>query len=108
MRKVDRVTVKILELTAPGACRADMQTLHRQLQSGQIFGAFNEQEREIIWRQILSFFTDRLISSLYSFFEDVNYLQGPADCIRRLIELSPEDTLSSALEDCFDVEQRHD
>jgi hypothetical protein len=106
MRRVDRVTVKALELTAPGACRTDMRALYEQVRSGQIFGAFNEQDREVAWRGVLSVSTDRLIPSLYSFFEDVNYLQGPANCIRRLIELSPRDTLSSALENCFtDVDQ---
>ena len=41
MQKVDRVTVKALELTAPGACKADFQALYGKVRSGQIFGAFH-------------------------------------------------------------------
>jgi len=48
MQKVDRPIVKALELTAPGACRADFQDLYSKLRDGQIFGAFDKQEREDI------------------------------------------------------------
>ena len=102
MQKVDRVTVKALECKAPGACRADRESLHRQVRSGKIFGAFTDQEREVIWRRVLAASTDRLIPSLFSFFEDsVNYLQGPAECIKTLIEPLPGETLTSALERSF-------
>ena len=109
MRRVDRASVKAVELKAPGACRADMTRLHKQLQNGQIFSGFGEEARAEIWRGMLLVSTNRLIPSLYSFFEDVNYLQGPADNIRRLVELSPKDTISSALGKCFiETKQRHD
>jgi hypothetical protein len=101
MRKLDRVTVKALEDKAPDACKADRRALYEQLQRDQILGAFNREDRETIWRKVLSVSTDRLIPSLYTFFEDVNYLQDPADCIRRLVELSPEGKLSSALKNHF-------
>ncbi|KAF1964839.1 hypothetical protein BU23DRAFT_363413, partial [Bimuria novae-zelandiae CBS 107.79] len=95
--KLNRADVKALELTAPGACRADREHLYGQLRSGKIFGAFNEQERETIWAKVISISSDRLIPSFYSYFEDMNYFQGPVKCVKSLIELSPRDSVSSAL-----------
>lgn len=98
MQKVGRATVKALECKAPRACRVDREALYRQLRSGKIFGAFAEQERKVIWSQVLAASTDRLIPPIFSFFEDVNYLQGPADYVKILMELLPGETLSYALE----------
>jgi hypothetical protein len=67
------------------------------LRSGKIFGAFNEQEREAVWAIVISISSDRLIPSFYSYFEDMNYFKGPAKCVKSLIELSPRDSISSAL-----------
>jgi len=107
MQKVDGATVKALELKAPGACRADRELLRGQLCTGKIFGAFAEQERQAVWGRVLSASTDRLIPSLSSFFADVNYLQGPADCVKLLIELNPGETVSAGLDRAFsDVNQR--
>jgi hypothetical protein len=89
--------VKALELTAPGAYRADREHLYGQLRGGKIFSAFNEQEREAIWEKVLSISSDRLIPSFYSYFEDINYFQGPVKCVKSLLELSPRDSVSSAL-----------
>jgi hypothetical protein len=109
MLKVNWADVKALELKAPGACTLDRVSLWGQLQRGKIFSAFTNQEHELIWTEILSASTDRLIPSLSSFFDDVNYLQGPTDCIKALIELSPEEIVSSALERIFsDVNQKTD
>src|SRR2546423_158679 len=101
MQKVDPETVKALELTAPGACEVDRQRLCGQIRSGKIFGAFDNQDREAIWRKVLEVSTDRLIPSLFSFFEDQNYLQVLVECVRRLIEPFREETFSSALERSF-------
>jgi hypothetical protein len=109
MQKVDQATVKALELTAPGACRADARSLYGKLQSGQILGAFSQHEREAIWPVILSCSADCLIPSFYGFFEDLNYLKGPVDCVMRLIKLLSRDTIFSALEQSFfDVNQTAD
>ena len=109
MLKVSRADVKALELKAPGACRSDRLSLYAQLREGKIFGAFTDQEREAVWTNILSETTDRLIPSLSSFFADVNYLKGPADCVKALVELLPDKTVSSALERIFsDVNQETD
>jgi hypothetical protein len=97
MLKVDRASVKALELTAPGSCKADSLTISRQLRNGEIFGKSSQRERELIWSEMLSISTDRLIPSLFSFFEDGNYLQGLADCVKQLVQLSDDDSLSAAL-----------
>lgn len=101
--------MKSLELTAPGACRTDRHGLHRKVQKGEIFGGFDAEAHDAIWREILSVSTNRLIPSLYSFLEDTNYPQGSAHCMRRLIKPIPNDTLASAMEECFtDRQQRQD
>ncbi len=99
MRKVDRATVKALELTALGACKADFQALYGKVQSGQIFGVFHEQDCEDIWSRVLSASTNCLIPSLFSFFEDLKYLKNVADSVKQLFPLSPDGIVSSAMED---------
>ncbi|KAH8701384.1 hypothetical protein GQ44DRAFT_778714 [Phaeosphaeriaceae sp. PMI808] len=109
MLKVSRADVQALELKAPGACRSDRLSIYGQLRAGKIFGAFTDREREAIWTDILSETTNRLIPSLSSFFADVNYLKGPADCVKALVELWPDETVSSALERIFsDANQETD
>jgi hypothetical protein len=84
MQKLDSFTVKELELTAPGYCRQDAARLYRKLQQGRIFKFFGSSEREKIWINVLAVSTERLIPSLQTFFDDVKYLQRPAECIKRL------------------------
>lgn len=93
--------MKALKLKAPGAYRLDRLSLHGQLREGKIFGAFTEREREVMWLDILSKTTDRLIPSLSSFFADVYYLKGPANYVKALVELWPDETVLSALERIF-------
>jgi hypothetical protein len=97
MRKLDPATVKAVELTAPGACLVDREALRNQLRRGKIFGTFSEQDREAIWIAILSVSSNCLIPSLSSFFKDVNYLQGPVNCVRMLVDPSSKETLPFAL-----------
>ena len=97
MQKIDKATVKALELTAPGAFAADRRTTVRQVRNGQILANFAEREREAIWNEVLSVSTDRLIPSLFTFFEDINYLQNLADCVKQLVQLSDEDSLTDAI-----------
>jgi hypothetical protein len=101
MRKVTRADVKALELKAPGACRADAADLYGPVKKGVILGAFNEQEREAIWEKLLQATRDQLFPSLFSFFEDLNYLQQVADCMKRLIKWPPEGTISEAMYDIW-------
>jgi hypothetical protein len=101
LKRLDRPTVKAVELTAPGACRREEENLHSMLQKGQIFGNFDEEEREEIWRRVLDISRDWLIPSLFSFFADINYLQGPADCMKRLLDPPDDDLISNTLRSRF-------
>jgi len=107
MQKVDQATVKALELKAPRLSTLDAKVLRGQVLGGEIFGAFSEQERVAIWGRLQA--VDGLIPSLFTFFEDVKYLEACANCVKRLVSLSPRDTVSTALEKAFcDANQRAD
>ncbi|KAF2843888.1 hypothetical protein T440DRAFT_462707 [Plenodomus tracheiphilus IPT5] len=53
MQKLERHTVKVVELTAPGACSQDAERLYQEVKEGRIFAAFSERERETIWNELL-------------------------------------------------------
>jgi len=99
MQKVDQATVKALESKAPRFSRLDAQAVQGPLLSGRIFSAFSQQDREAVWCRLCSI--DGLIPSLFTFFEDIKYLQATADCVKQLIKLSPRDTVFTALDNCF-------
>lgn len=99
MQKVAETDVKAIEGTAPGACRADARALYGRLKSGEIFGAFGDQDRETIWGELCRRTRDRLVPSFSTFFEDLNWLKEPVNCVKRLVHLSPRETILSALED---------
>jgi len=56
---------------------------------------FSTEEREAIWSELRSI--DYLISSLFTFFEDLKYLRACADCLKRLVKVSRRDTVRTAL-----------
>ena len=98
--------MKALKLTAPGNSTSDAETLRSQIREEQIFGAFDDQEREHILTKLL--LVDGLIPSLYTFFRDLQYLQSCVDCVKRLISPSPEQTLFNAIKYTFtDINQRN-
>ena len=85
--KVDRTTVEAFQLRAPGACEAEARYLSEQLQGGQIFRAFSAAKRQAIWTEVLAVSTDCLTPSFFTFFDDINYLQGPFDSLSQAIKL---------------------
>ena len=95
MKRVDQTTVKVLELTAPWASTSDAQKLRAKVLGGDIFRAFNQQEREDIWNRLQSF--KGLVPSLYGFFEDIKLLEAWADCLKWIVHLGARDTVSTAL-----------
>jgi hypothetical protein len=99
LRKIDRATVKALELRAPHASTLDAEALRSQVLGGKIFEAFNHQERVGIWSNLQM--VDGLIPSLFTFFKDLLWLQGLVACVKRLTRLSCDQTVSSAIENCF-------
>jgi hypothetical protein len=107
MQKVDHATVKALELKAPGVSLLDSVSLYKQIQSGEIFSAFSQQDRQAFWVTLQSF--DGLIPSLFTFFEDFKYIQRLADCAKKLVAVSKKATISSALERSFSgINQKRD
>jgi hypothetical protein len=99
MLMVDQATVKAVELMAPKSSKRDAQALHGQLLWGQIFSGFNLEGRETIWSGLRTI--SGLIPSLYTFFEDLKYLEACAGSMRHLVMPSPKDTMRSALNNIF-------
>ncbi|KAH8894463.1 hypothetical protein GQ53DRAFT_857833, partial [Thozetella sp. PMI_491] len=97
MRKLGPDTVRAVEGTAPGSCLKDRNKLFVKLQTGEIFGEFDQEERRIMWERLLSVGTNRLILSLATFFEDLNYIEGLLGCLSRLVPRFPGETMNSAL-----------
>lgn len=63
------------------------------------FLRFSDQERGIILENILSF--RQTIPSLYTFFQDVRFLQACADSVKWLVKVTPGQSLYAALEECY-------
>jgi len=101
MQKLTRADVEAVQLKAPGAFPADAASLFGRVRSGEIFGAFNEREREVIWTRLCDSSTDFLIPSLFAFFENLKYLQGPAKCMKRLVHLRNKETICLAMQDAY-------
>lgn len=99
MQKIDTATVKCLELRAPKSSTIDFLALQGQVLTGQIFSAFNRVHREAIWTEISK--VTGLIPSLYTMFEDINYLYECAHCMKQLINITPGETVFSAFKESF-------
>ena len=99
MQKVDYITVKALELKAPGTSTSDSMTLYRQLKRGEIFSAFNLDRRMEIWAKLQAW--EGLIPTLWTFFEDFKYIQACAHWVKRLVKVPPRGTLYTAMARSF-------
>ncbi|KAI9769847.1 MAG: hypothetical protein M1840_003841 [Geoglossum simile] len=99
LRKVDQATVKALELRAPQTSTLDAASLRSQILGGQVFSAFSDHERQDIWERVQ--LVEGVIPSLFTFFKDILYLHECAACMRRLLSLTPQETLFSTLERRF-------
>ncbi|CRK16006.1 hypothetical protein BN1708_011637, partial [Verticillium longisporum] len=80
IRRLTREDVEAIQLSAPSASAEDAERLH-----GRIKGATK----------------DYLTPSLFGFFENLKYLQGPSDCIKLIVRPRRRDTIQSALEEVF-------
>ena len=99
MQKVDHVTVKALELKAPGRSTSDTMTLFRQLKMGEIFGAFNIDRRMEIWARLQAW--EGLVPTLRTFFENFKYIEAYANRVKSLIAVSSRETLYTAMARSF-------
>ncbi|KAH8721015.1 hypothetical protein HC256_001391 [Beauveria bassiana] len=101
MGKLDEDTIDKIQLTAPGACERQARHLYEKVNSGQIFSAFSDTERNRIWLRLCSATKDCLVPSLLAFFENLKYLQPAADCMRRLVHLERKQSIRCAFEIAF-------
>ncbi|KAM3471501.1 hypothetical protein MY8738_009293 [Beauveria namnaoensis] len=101
MEKLDEDTIDKIQLTAPGACERQARHLYEKVNSGQIFSAFSDTERNRIWLRLCSATKDCLVPSLLAFFENLKYLQPAADCMRRLVHLERKQSIRCAFEIAF-------
>lgn len=76
MQKIDEVTIKYIELKAPGSCRADANELYGKLKQGKIFGAFSDRDREAIWSRVCTCTRDRLVPLFSKLFQGPELAEG--------------------------------
>jgi hypothetical protein len=93
--RVDTATVKGIELLAPGVWQKDKTVFLDRISQPTIFSKFSEKERATIQENFLKIRC--LIPSLYSFFQDVQYLQLCADSLRHLVPPLRGETIFQAL-----------
>ena len=100
IERVDKITVKAVELRAPGISTSDADFLCRKVLGGKIFSGFSVQEREIIWENILAF--KDIIPSLSKFFKDIHLLRACVDGVKWLVTVSREEvTVLTALKNRY-------
>ena len=99
MKRVDQATVKALELTAPWALTLDAKVLHGKVLGGKIFCSFSQQECEGIWARLQAIHD--LIPSLFTFFENFKYFDSCTDCLKWLVCIGPQDTVSTAMKQTY-------
>jgi len=99
MQKVDYITVKALELKAPGTSTSNSMTLYRQLRKGEIFSAFNLDRRMEIWAKLQAW--EGLIPTLWTFFEDFKYIKACAHWVKSLVKVASRGTLYTAMARSF-------
>ncbi|CAM1503402.1 Fc.00g081780.m01.CDS01 [Cosmosporella sp. VM-42] len=80
---IDAATVEAVQLRCPRFSDRDRDKLKALLDAGQIFTAFDEDERRIIWDRLSVI--DCTIPSLFTFFEDVKLLQLWAESMRHFV-----------------------
>ncbi|KID60053.1 hypothetical protein MBR_10470, partial [Metarhizium brunneum ARSEF 3297] len=109
MKQITRGTITALEGKAPGACSADHRILSPQVRSGEIFENFSPPQREAIWSRVCSSSRQCLIPSLFTFFEDRKLLNDAAGCIKKILHVGPDDTVTGVLNQRFtNANQRED
>jgi hypothetical protein len=83
LERVDRVTVKALEPTAPRASTLDRKALLAKILRGEVFNSFSELEHARICERLPTI--KGVIPSFFSFFRDCNYLQAYTSCLTWLL-----------------------
>ncbi|KMU92146.1 hypothetical protein CIHG_09956 [Coccidioides immitis H538.4] len=76
MMKINLHTVEALELLAPGVSHKDAKTMQGLVLRGEAFSNFDSSEHMAIWKKLQR--TKAIIPSLFTFFQDIGYLEGMA------------------------------
>jgi hypothetical protein len=99
MQSTDRATVELLQLRAPGFSQHDLSALETPFKARKLFPLIqNQQHRSEIWNNLQK--EIRIIPSLWSLFEDIKFLKGPAKIMRHL-SAKTELTTYRAMENIF-------
>ncbi|KMU73837.1 hypothetical protein CISG_10224 [Coccidioides immitis RMSCC 3703] len=85
MMKINLHTVEALELLAPGVSHKDAMTMWGLVLGGEAFSNFDSSEHMTIWKKLQR--TKAIIPSLFTFFQDVGYLEAVANCLKWLVSL---------------------
>ena len=108
MGHVDSFTVESLQGKAPGASRADRDSLLGLFKSGALFPNVPEDQRDTLWSRVCLTSTKCLIPSLSTFFADRYFLEQVADCLRNIIGITKK-SVSTRLANMFtDIGQEDD
>ncbi|KIM93115.1 hypothetical protein OIDMADRAFT_138367, partial [Oidiodendron maius Zn] len=99
LQRIDHGTVNAMQCRAPGASTLDAQFVRGELLGGSAFGGFSDQERAVMVENILPF--RRTIPSLYTFFQDIHFLEACADSVKWLVTVPPGQSLFKTLGDCY-------
>jgi hypothetical protein len=97
MLKFDVSSVQRLQLLAPGVSSKDRKNVEGLVLSGEVFSNFSLSERKSIWKRMKNRKT--IIPSLYTFFQDIYYLESCANCMKRLV--TPQPTIRMAMRKAF-------
>jgi hypothetical protein len=100
MQGTDNRTVQEIQLRAPGSSSDDVKALRPLLVKGILWGTVDLEEREAIWKRLLSL-EGILIPSLYTFFEDLKFLKAPEKIMKSLIEPPFKGSLRVMMEQHF-------
>ena len=93
--KVDLKTLKDLQLKVPWASTTDAKALRYKVLGGELFGLFNQHERDQIMTRLQNF--RGIIPSLFEFFENLKCLETWAGCLKWLVKVEPRETMFMAI-----------
>lgn len=100
MLKLDSRSVQCLQLLGPGVSENDKKKASGLVLGGQAFSGFDSKERDSIWKRMKV--RKCIVPSLDSFFRDVWYLETCANCVKRLVSLTKnQTTLKGAMANAF-------
>ncbi|KAH7113517.1 hypothetical protein EDB81DRAFT_617215, partial [Dactylonectria macrodidyma] len=87
MAMFDVNSLRAFDGTAPGANEEDRYRLNGLVMNRQILASFHDDDRRRIWENICSATKDRVVPTLWGFFNNLNYLRPVGACLGRLVDV---------------------